>query len=417
MWQVTDDWDNRIQDGVQAAYRVIDSCVSAAVSSLGSSDAPRRSVDDGSTTVLISFSNPLGWSRYEMATVPSTTANVVITDPEGQSVPYDALPHVESSQLVSPSFIEHSAQYRAGAPVLNYELIFPVSVPALGFAVYTITAASASGAPHRQSFTEVEDRKAESDVVIDNDVLQVTFSAATGRLSQLVDKRVPKSEPLATLTLDGDYLNYTGPGVLLFEGAYVFNPHGPPLPVLPASTSVALSVTQGKFITRVTQLWSSTVKSVSTVYQCHPACQPGAQPPVSASALCTQCDMVHVTSTLGSLYDVTQDIVLRYSMNASSASESEQRDQDPMSASTLYTVENGFQSVARAHRGGAEALVSGNFFPMPAAAYLRSAQTPKSRYAYGTLSLRAIGIMCGINYTGAPCLQRSTGLSVQHRDG
>jgi len=393
--------------------------VAAAQGTSHAAASGNTTIDDSDSTVWITFTNTLGWSRYEMAMVTSGTADVIITDPSGQPVPYDVLPADQPQEGMA------------------FDLVFPVEVPALGFAVYQITtssvmlqsdrmASSASSKPGMQGrpatirsnhrSTSLKRRlsreasefrtkplSSSADVVIDNDILQLTISANSGRVAQLLDKRVPKSEPLGTLSLNGDFLNYTGPH--LFEGAYIFSPEGTPSPIVPAAATVNVTVEQGKFITRVTQVWSPTVKTVITVFQCHPACSPSSQPALPPSALCTQCGMVHVTSVIGPLYNVTQDIVLRYSMNASSLrSGSGGSDQNPMSSSLLYTVENGLQSIARAYRAGIDEHVSGNYFPMPAAAYLRSAATPNSTYgpfhssllAYwpGSFSCNMCGMRC-----------------------
>jgi len=383
---------------------VIDGSVSAAQT--GSASAVDD--DDDPSSVWITFTNTLGWSRYEVAVVTSGTADVIITDPSGQPVPHDVLPADQPHNQTKPDA-------DSGDQHPRYDLVFPVQVPAVGFAVYRIrmnpaarkgqstSSAEPMGniasvysntrtaprkiipgikprAKDRRSLFKTKPLSGSADLVIENDLLQLTISADTGRIAKLLDKRVPQSEPVANLSLTSNYFNYSGDHP--FEGAYIFSPNAAPHLITPADATVNVTVEQGKFITRVTQVWSPTVKTMITVFQCHPACSPSSQPALPPSALCTQCGMVHVTSVIGPLHNVTQDIVLRYSMNTVAAGAQRSSPYfDPMASSLLHTVENGLQSIARPHRRSYEEVVSGNYFPMPTAGYLRSAQTPNSTYA------------------------------------
>ncbi|OWM71389.1 hypothetical protein CDL15_Pgr005576 [Punica granatum] len=113
----------------------------------------------GYTEVLVVY-NPLGWKREDIVQIPVMTDDISVHDSEGKDVESQLIPITEAYHKLRSYHVKAYLGRNAGGTP-KYWLVFPVSVPALGFSTYSISRAqgtviSAGARPTKSSVYTVQ---------------------------------------------------------------------------------------------------------------------------------------------------------------------------------------------------------------------------------------------------------------------
>jgi len=144
-----------------------------------------------------------------------------------------------------------------------YTLVFPVRIPAMGFATYFISPLTDFGHP---SSSVVKPISSNAEPVLENEYLQVSFSPKTGRLVSILNKELDHLTMVSQDYLWWNASNGHNNVSHQASGAYIFRPNGTnPFPF--NNESISISVFQGKLLQEVRQSWNDYVSQVVRLYQ------------------------------------------------------------------------------------------------------------------------------------------------------
>ncbi|PIN15023.1 Glycosyl hydrolase, family 38 - alpha-mannosidase [Handroanthus impetiginosus] len=275
----TNDYMKRLAIGASKAEAVVDSALSCLVGSklngkcaastvtfsqcqlLNISFCPstEQDIPQGKSLVVVAY-NPLGWNRTDIIRIPVNYHNLVVKDSMGKIIEsqYVEVDNVTSKlrKFYVEAYLGTSDKYAA-----KYWLVFPASVPPLGWNTYFISETSQKGNRAR-GFVSTMDLKKET-IKVGPGNLKLSFSSSSGQL-----KRMFNSKTGIDLPVQQSYLWYgssEGDTDPQKSGAYIFRPNGSPASVV--SRSVPLKIIRGPLVDEVHQQFSSWISQVIRVYK------------------------------------------------------------------------------------------------------------------------------------------------------
>ncbi|KAG8660242.1 alpha-mannosidase-like isoform X2 [Manihot esculenta] len=218
---------------------------------------PAEEAGVGKSLVIVVY-NPLGWNRTEIVRIPVNDANLVISDSSGKTI--------EAQFVIMDNVTSNLRKFYLKAylglssnQVPQYWLVFPVSVPPLGWSTYFIANAPAIG--KRRNGLSVTESPLNETVEIGPGNLKMSFSSTTGQL-----KRMHNSKTGVDVPLQQSYLWYGSSSDLQQpSGAYIFRPDGSPPHIV--ARSVPLKVYRGSVVDEVHQQFNPWIYQVTRLYK------------------------------------------------------------------------------------------------------------------------------------------------------
>ena len=337
------DYAMRIATGNAAVYQTIASAITQLAGGASWSSCPLLNVSqcdvvssakDAYTVVLY---NPQARAVQQAVTLPLYSAIAVkVTDSTGATVQADIVPVPQTGALSSASS--------------SFAVSFTARVPGLGWNTYTVTPSTATSARLRkmsQSATAPRLQPPVNDfVLLENDLVAVTFDNATGLLSSWTDKATGTTHGFSQNfywyqpSEDDDYGT---------SNSYTFQVAKGTDAKLVSTTAPVLTVYQGSQVQMVHQRWNDWVQQTTRVY-------------VDATE-----PVVEVEWTVGPIDvsdGVSKEVFTKYST-------------DVMSNAVLYTDSNSreFQRRVRNQRASFNRTlddpIASNYYPLTSAAYIQ----------------------------------------------
>ncbi|XP_031381358.1 probable alpha-mannosidase At5g13980 isoform X2 [Punica granatum] len=212
-------------------------------------------LSNGKDLVLVVY-NPLGWKREDIVQIPVMTDDISVHDSEGKDVESQLIPITEAYHKLRSYHVKAYLGRNAGGTP-KYWLVFPVSVPALGFSTYSISRAQGTGARPTKSSVYTVQRGENSVVNIGQGNLKVAFSAE-GKITHYINK-------WRTESVEQSYSFYAGSNGTEKEpqksGAYIFRPNGS-FPISPAKQT-PLTVVHGSIVDELHEQINSWIYQVT----------------------------------------------------------------------------------------------------------------------------------------------------------
>jgi hypothetical protein len=248
---VTFDYAQRISVGRDQAAAVLSSSLASIVgasAATGFAQCARlnESVCEHAVAgVPLLFWNPTSQPRTETVTIPLPhgSAGVSVRELSGVLIRSDLIPSAESV-----------SNYARNTNESELTAVFQVSVPPLGSAVYSLSAAGTAAGVKAEVRAE--------DFVVENEFVSLLFSGATGRLASWTNKKTS-----TRIAVDQSFCWYESskgnddgsPGSGQPSGAYIFRPNSSTCtPVVPDDGSIPqISVINGTLVTEVRQVFSN----------------------------------------------------------------------------------------------------------------------------------------------------------------
>ncbi|BDA45668.1 Lysosomal alpha-mannosidase [Coccomyxa sp. Obi] len=308
-------------------------------------------------SILVAMYNPLGWPRTQGIRVPidtNFTSNWTVTDASGQVVESQLLPVSNSTVDLQNIMLQADILGNLTAAA-SYELVFIAAAPPLGYTTYTLTpvwGAQLSGAPvtglaaasRSRSWlngTRLEDNTTETQplVQLSSGVIDVSVSAATGRLLSLGRRGANLAADLNTEVFW--YNSSDGQGHEA-SGAYIFRPDGS----IGITAPIPIEIVEGPVLTEIRQEFRPWAKLTTRIWK-------GAE-------------FLEVEWTAGPLPfkdGMGHELVIRYESNVTSGDE-------------FYTDSNGREMLKRkvnfrpTWNLDVKQPVAGNYYPLTAAIYI-----------------------------------------------
>jgi len=169
----------------------------------------------GNNAIEVVVYNPLGWSVDRYVTVPVYSEEVAVwVAADGDLAPVKGQVMKAPPSQPGPCQVDGTCGYSTDAP---FELFFAVKLPPLGYATYYITTDSSTSATRPDNTKSMDD----DFVVLENSVLQLVFSQATGQLTSINNKQSGVS-----LDITQNFYQYFGQTncSLQCAGAYIMQP-------------------------------------------------------------------------------------------------------------------------------------------------------------------------------------------------
>jgi lysosomal alpha-mannosidase len=260
---VADDYALRLAMGSVGAYETLGGALGSMAATLNQSMppvyqfCPLLNVSDCAPIRLalgavlpVTLFNSLGYERRTFARLPlyGTKPNVAVLAPDGSPV---------------------AAQLITNDDTGLYSVVFPVTVPAVGFATYFVDLTNQAVSTAHQSTVEEFDRRhrapnAPTTTSIENNKVRLTFDTQTNALVAIVDRTTNRT---LSLTQNFHYYNgSTGNNAASSQesGAYIFRPNATAVFGVCTSaacnggdTPVKLVVRRGPWVAEVRQVWGS----------------------------------------------------------------------------------------------------------------------------------------------------------------
>jgi len=186
--------------------------------------------------------NQLGQARTEVIAIPVGSPNIAITS-GGATVPFSVIPVLETV-----------TNYRRHTNEAKYQALVSLSMPAVGPTPLLISPASADASGKTI-------RNPTGDVVLENELIAMHFSGATGRLATFVNKETGIKLPVDQIFCF--YRSSTGDSASgQASGAYIFRPdsaNSSCIPVAQGPAQIVSVSTAGDVAQELTQVFSDYV--------------------------------------------------------------------------------------------------------------------------------------------------------------
>jgi len=330
---VAEDYEERLEHGLQACKDVMRSAVGFMLSNKTSSDQPVNVLDPLSarmlspnehlihvtrTGVRLQLFNNVAHRRHELIHLIVNNQQVVVVDHKG-------LPLVSQ---ITPVPVESSDEEDMTTYMLSFIAeLPPLSITAFDIQPYRNLSVGSSQSANNTSYIVSRSTK-QPDIVVENGCMKAVFSLKTGLLKRLHMKEMNHS------VLSGlQFLFYSGHR----SGAYIFAPAGP-AEEYGEKEKISLKVFSGPLFTEV-----RLVRSFVTHW-----------------ARIVHCDcLLAAAIELNTIVDLTaiddKELILRLTS-------------DVQSGTTFYTDQNGFNMVRR--QRFSTFPVEGNYYPATSAAFV-----------------------------------------------
>ncbi|XP_051127486.1 alpha-mannosidase isoform X2 [Andrographis paniculata] len=275
----TNDYAKRLAIGATEAEIVVDSALSCLLSSetngnctaskstfsqcqlLNISFCPptEEDIPQGKSLVVVAY-NPLSWSRTDMIRIPVNNDNLVVKDSTGNVVESQYLEVDTVTAKLRKVYVEAYTGI-SDKHAAKYWLIFPASVPPLGWNTYFISKEAEKG--NIDSYVSAADQPTEETIEIGPGNLKLSFSSTSGQLKRMFNAKTGVDIPVQQSYLW--YSSSTGDSDGQASGAYIFRPTGSTPSV--ASRSVPLKIIRGHLVDEVHQQFSPWISQIIRVYK------------------------------------------------------------------------------------------------------------------------------------------------------
>ncbi|XP_078160110.1 putative alpha-mannosidase At5g13980 [Carex rostrata] len=206
--------------------------------------------------------NSLGWKREDVLRVPVVSQYVSVQDSEGRAVESQLLPLTNASLRLRR---QHVKAYLGTSPTATpkYWLIFPASVPALGFSTYFISGSTKSGKVASLEKLYPSQGSTMNSVAIGKGHLKLLFNANGGLYQYSDGKNLVNAGISQTYKF---YSSYNGTkSDPQASGAYIFRPDGT-YPIEYEGTE-PLTVMKGSIVDEVHQQISPWIYQITRAYK------------------------------------------------------------------------------------------------------------------------------------------------------
>ncbi|KAL8046895.1 hypothetical protein ABFX02_08G203600 [Erythranthe guttata] len=276
----TNDYAKRLSIGASEAETVVNSALSCLTDSksngqctastvtfsqcqlLNISYCPstEQDIPQGKSLVIVAY-NPLGWNRSDIIRIPVNDHNLVVKDSIGNVVEsqYVQVDNVTSElrKLYIEAYLGISDKRAA-----KYWLVFPASIPPLGWNTYFISTKQSKKGLRRRIVSTI-DLPSNETVEIGPGNLKLSFSSTTGQLTRMYNSKTGIDIPVQQSYLW--YSSSQGDADPQASGAYIFRPSGSTPSVV--SRSVPLKIIRGPLVDEVHQQFSSWIYQIIRVYK------------------------------------------------------------------------------------------------------------------------------------------------------
>jgi alpha-mannosidase len=206
--------------------------------------------------------NSLGWKREDVLRVPVVSQYVSVQDSDGREVESQLLPLTDASLSLRR---QHVKAYLGTSPIAapKYWLIFPASVPALGFSTYFISGSTKSGKVASLETLHRSQGSTMNSVGIGKGHLKLLFNANGGSYQYSNGKNLVNAGIGQTYKF---YRGYNGNNAdPQASGAYIFRPDGT-YPIKPEGTE-PLTVMKGSIVDEVHQQINPWIYQITRAYK------------------------------------------------------------------------------------------------------------------------------------------------------
>ncbi|XP_020253572.1 probable alpha-mannosidase At5g13980 isoform X2 [Asparagus officinalis] len=240
---VADDYAKRLSIGYTEAENVVKvtlACLTESVLDSGCSNPKTKfeqcpllnisycppsevTLSNGKSLVVLVY-NSLGWKREDVIRIPVGSGSVVVHNSDGKEVESQLLPLVKASAAIRRRYVK---AYLGSSPSTTpkFWLVFPVSVPPVGFSTYLVSNAKKTGSSAAVSTLHYSERSPNSPVEVGPGELKLSYNAEQGKLSYYSNIRSS-----VKATIEQSYSYYVGDNGSGIDpqasGAYIFRPNG-----------------------------------------------------------------------------------------------------------------------------------------------------------------------------------------------
>ncbi|XP_077999782.1 lysosomal alpha-mannosidase-like isoform X1 [Glandiceps talaboti] len=271
---VADDYAKRLSIGTEKCQNLVSESLSQLMSKDQTTMPPQAefcpyvnisvcSSTENQQSFTVTAYNPLARSTDSYIHIPVNSQHYTISDPDGKSVPAQVMEVTAETKRI-----------RGNHGSATHELLFPVSLPALGYATYIVKANSKLfyKSPHDPNFrlsgnSQFTSRvPTNADTSIKNEFLRLDFDGATGLLKAMTDLTSGQVLPVSNSLYW--YNSSSGNEKLSNQpsGAYVFRPNKTdPFPLF--DKSVQMQLVQGDLVQEVHQQFTPWASQVIRLYK------------------------------------------------------------------------------------------------------------------------------------------------------
>ncbi|KAL1529061.1 hypothetical protein AB1Y20_000024 [Prymnesium parvum] len=235
----------------------------------------------GKTSFTVAAWNPMAHALSEIARVPVTGSQWVVTDAQGNVVPSQVVAIDERTKslplLYLNSYNMDAAQIAAARKELANEadhvLIFNMPLPPVGLNVFLAKASAAPNAPRAQVARRLVEQ-GDDPIDVSSSTYQLTFDSATGMLSRITNK---KTGAATDLSISWGWYNSSVGGCTTYDASVPPSIQSPPCSdQKPNSSTVffpgptvkpTIEVVRGDLVTEVHQTFSSWASHVIRLYE------------------------------------------------------------------------------------------------------------------------------------------------------
>ncbi|KAL8472457.1 hypothetical protein ACS0TY_029611 [Phlomoides rotata] len=274
----TNDYAKRLAIGTSKAKTVVDSALSCMVDSKlnGDCTAPtvtfsqcqllnisycpstEEDIPQDKSLVVVAY-NSLGWNRTDYIRIPVNDQNLVVKDSMGNVVKSQYVEVDIVTQKLKKFYVEAYTGTKDEKDA-KYWLIFPASVPPLGWSTYFISKESQG---KTSSFGSMTDLPQNETIEIGPGNLKLSFSSSSGQLKRIFNSKTGIDVPVQQSYLW--YASSEGDADTQASGAYIFRPTGSTPSIV--SRSVPLKIIRGPLVDEVHQQFSSWIYQIIRVYK------------------------------------------------------------------------------------------------------------------------------------------------------
>ncbi|KFK25632.1 hypothetical protein AALP_AA8G139900 [Arabis alpina] len=225
--------------------------------------ASEINLSSGKSLTVLAY-NPLGWKRVDIVRLPVVSGDIAVHDSEGHEVESQLVPFTDEYAALRNYHVE---AYLGHSPIQvpKYWLVFPVTVPPLGFTTYTISTAKKTGGHSSKSYVSRYQKGQQSIIDVGHEHLKLSFSSDQGTAINYINRRTSMTEPVKQTFSYYSAYNGTNDKEPQNSGAYVFRPNGS-FPLNPEG-QVPLTVVRGPLVDEVHQQINPWISQVTRVYK------------------------------------------------------------------------------------------------------------------------------------------------------
>ncbi|XP_058102935.1 alpha-mannosidase At3g26720-like isoform X2 [Magnolia sinica] len=219
-------------------------------------------LSEGKSLVVVVY-NSLGWKREDIIRIPVISETVIVRDSEGMEIKSQLIPLLNSSVSIRNYYVR---AYLGISPsdTPKFWLVFPATVPPLGFNTYIISNAKQTGPSATMSTVHISQRSENGVIEVGPGNIKLTYDVDEGKLTQYSNSRSS-----VKAFLEQSYSFYSGFNGKVSDtqasGAYIFRPNGS-FPIN-SDGKVSLTVIQGPLLDEVHQKINSWIYQISRVYK------------------------------------------------------------------------------------------------------------------------------------------------------